>query len=347
MPDIRVCAVNGTNTASLSASSRPRMPYFSFASTTIDRPSGVSSASDDSCAASASSCGLTPGSATNSVACRLPNVIVPVLSSSSVCTSPAASTARPDIASTLRCTSRSMPGDADRRQQSADGRRNQADQQRDEHEDRLRRARVDREGLQRDHRQQEDDRQPGQQDVERDLVRRLLPRGAFDERDHPIQERVTRIRGDADLDPVRQHLRAAGHRRSVAARFADDRRRLAGDRRLVHRRDAFDDFAVGGDELARLDHHHVVLAEARGRDDLGPAAGADPVGHRLGPRLAQRVRLRLAAAFRHGFGEVREQHGQPQPERDLELEAEPGPAGDGIEDEPHAWSARCRPRRRT
>jgi hypothetical protein len=36
-------------------------------------------------------------------------VIVPVLSSSSVVTSPAASTARPDIASTLRCTSRSMP----------------------------------------------------------------------------------------------------------------------------------------------------------------------------------------------------------------------------------------------
>jgi hypothetical protein len=36
-------------------------------------------------------------------------VIVPVLSSSSVFTSPAASTARPDTASTLRCTSRSMP----------------------------------------------------------------------------------------------------------------------------------------------------------------------------------------------------------------------------------------------
>ncbi len=36
-------------------------------------------------------------------------VIVPVLSSSRVFTSPAASTARPDMASTLRCTSRSMP----------------------------------------------------------------------------------------------------------------------------------------------------------------------------------------------------------------------------------------------
>ena len=35
--------------------------------------------------------------------------MVPVLSSSSVEQSPAASTARPDIASTFRCTIRSMP----------------------------------------------------------------------------------------------------------------------------------------------------------------------------------------------------------------------------------------------
>jgi hypothetical protein len=43
------------------------------------------------------------------VAWRLPSVIVPVLSSSSTSTSPDASTARPDIASTLRRTSRSIP----------------------------------------------------------------------------------------------------------------------------------------------------------------------------------------------------------------------------------------------
>ena len=39
--------------------------------------------------------------------------------------------------------------------------------------------------------------------------------------------------------------------------------------------------------------------------------------------LAQRVGLRLAAAFRHRFGEVGEQHGEPEPERDLQVEAEP------------------------
>ena len=61
------------------------------------------------------------------------------------------------------------------------------------------------------------------------------------------------IGGDPDLDPVREHARAAGDRGSIAAGLADDRRRLAGDRRLVHRRDALDDLAVGRDELAGLD----------------------------------------------------------------------------------------------
>src|SRR5271165_5198313 len=63
----------------------------------------------DSCAALASSAAVAPPTGRNSVACRFPMVIVPVLSSSSVFTSPAASTARPDMARTLRCTSRSMP----------------------------------------------------------------------------------------------------------------------------------------------------------------------------------------------------------------------------------------------
>jgi len=80
-----------------------------LANTTIDRPSGVSSARLESWAASARADASTPGTAANCAACRLPSVMVPVLSSSSVLTSPAASTARPLIASTLRWTSRSMP----------------------------------------------------------------------------------------------------------------------------------------------------------------------------------------------------------------------------------------------
>ncbi len=108
-PLMRVCALNRMNCAWRGAMSRPRMPYFCLASTTMERPSGVSSESDASCAASASSRSLTPGRAMNSEAWRSPRVMVPVLSSSSVSTSPAASTARPDMASTLKRTSRSIP----------------------------------------------------------------------------------------------------------------------------------------------------------------------------------------------------------------------------------------------
>ena len=106
-PLIRVCAVKGMKCASFV--SRARRPNFSLSSTTIDRPSGVSSARLASCAASASSSSGTPGAGRISVAMRLPSVMVPVLSSSSVSTSPAASTARPLIASTFLRSSRSMP----------------------------------------------------------------------------------------------------------------------------------------------------------------------------------------------------------------------------------------------
>ena len=107
MPDMRVWAVNGTITAP--AASGAVRPKAVVASSTIERPSGVSSATEESNAALATSCTSTSWTGMNSAAWREPKVMVPVLSSSSVDTSPAASTARPDIASTLRWTRRSMP----------------------------------------------------------------------------------------------------------------------------------------------------------------------------------------------------------------------------------------------
>src|SRR5580693_8821450 len=107
-PDILVCALNGTNSCP-SPSSRCRRPNRSLASTTMERPSGVSSDSEASWAALATSRSEWPSTGWNADAIRLPRVMVPVLSSSSVCTSPAASTARPDMARTFRWTSRSMP----------------------------------------------------------------------------------------------------------------------------------------------------------------------------------------------------------------------------------------------
>ena len=226
------------NFALCAATSRPRRPYFSFARTTIERPSGVSSARLDSCAASAISPSVTPEAGRNATAWRLPSVIVPVLSRSSVLTSPAASTALPLIASTLCCITRSMPAMpiADSSPPIVVGiRQTRSD---DIHGDGRRRSQaggvhaVDGVGHERRHGEEEDDRQPGDHDVQRDLVRRLLTLGAFDKRDHAIEERLARVRGDLDLDVIGQDSRAAGHRAAVAARLADHRRALPRDHRL-------------------------------------------------------------------------------------------------------------------
>ncbi len=73
------------------------------------RPSGVSSASEASCAASASVRSSTPRAGIKSDAWRLPSVIVPVLSNSNTSTSPAASTARPLVAMTFAPNIRLIP----------------------------------------------------------------------------------------------------------------------------------------------------------------------------------------------------------------------------------------------
>ena len=92
--------------------------------------------------------------------------------------------------------------DADRREQATDGRRDQADEQGHQNEHCLRRTGIHRQGLERDHGHEEDDRETGEKDVERDLVRRLLTSGALDQRDHAIEERLSRVCGDPHLDPV-------------------------------------------------------------------------------------------------------------------------------------------------
>ena len=99
---------------------------------------------------------------------------------------------------------------------------------------------------------------PGQQDRQREFVRRLLTLRAFDQRDHAIDEGRAWRGGDLHLDPVGQNRGAAGDRRAVAARLANDRRRLAGDRRFVDGGDALDDFAVAGNEIAGFDENDVA-----------------------------------------------------------------------------------------
>ena len=200
-------------------------------------------------------------------------------------------------------------GDADGRQQGADRRGNQADQQghqrRDVGSQALAPCSLSAEivlhvqlGIpghrpEGDGDDQEDQREGGQHQRQGDLVGRALADGPFDQGDHAIQERLAGAGRDLDDDAVGQDARAAGHAGAVAAGLADDRGRLAGDRRFVDRGHAFDDLAVAGNDLAGLDDHPVaglqvggdgLLDRRRRRAGDRPASpGASCAGHRPGP----------------------------------------------------------------
>ena len=147
-----------------------RMPYV-LASTTIERPSGVSSASEDICAASASSPSLDAGHRDErrrlAVAERDRAGLV--------------EQQHVDVAGGLDGAARQREhvaahepvhaGDPDRAQQRADRRRDERDEQRDQRGDRRVGAGELGERAQRDDDDEEDDRQARQQDAERDLVR--------------------------------------------------------------------------------------------------------------------------------------------------------------------------------
>ncbi len=186
----------------------------------MERPSGVSSASEESWAASASSAGSTPSTGMNSEAWRLPRVAqgdgAGLVEHEDV-----------DVAGGLDgaaghgqhvgLVQTAHAGDADGGQQRADGSGSQAHEQRHERGhgrgvDHVvkagREAGVTIEG-QRD--QDKDDGEGHQEDFQGDLVGRLLARGALDHRDHLVQEALAGLAGDLDNDPVGQHRGTAGN----------------------------------------------------------------------------------------------------------------------------------------
>jgi hypothetical protein len=121
------------------------------------------------------------------------------------------------------------PGNADRREQAADGGGDQGDQQSDEHDDGEFGVRVAGEAVKGHNRDEKDQGHAGEQDGKCQLVRCLLALRAFDERDHAVYEGGARRGSDADDQPIREDHRTAGHGGAVAARFTDDGRGFAGD----------------------------------------------------------------------------------------------------------------------
>src|ERR1035441_7943697 len=94
----------------------------------------------------------------------------------------------------------------------------------------------------------------------------------------------------------------------VTAELANDRSRLAGDRRLIDGGDAFDHLAVRGDEVASLHQNHVAHLKIGAGDALVvlPVGASQELCLRLCTLASQRFGLRLATAFSDGFGKVGE-----------------------------------------
>ncbi len=210
-------------------------------------------------------------------------------------------------------------GDADRREQRADGGRDQADQQRGQHDHGLLAAGVDREGLEGDDGEQEDDGEGRQEDVQGDLVGRLLPGRALDQSDHPVDEGLAGLGGDLDDDAVGEHLRTAGDGAAVTAGLPDDRGRFAGDRGLVDAGDALDDISVPRNDVAGLADDQIADAQVGSGDPFLCRPG-QPAGDGVGLGLAQGVGLGLAAALGDGLRQVGEDRREPQPDGDRPAE---------------------------
>ena len=113
--------------------------------------------------------------------------------------------------------------DADGRNQAADGGGNQAHQQGDDHRGREPDAGVERQRNQGHAGEQEHQGQSDQENVQGDLVGRLLSGRPFDQGNHSVEKGLAGVGHDSYHDAIREHLGTAGDRRAIAARLADHR----------------------------------------------------------------------------------------------------------------------------
>ncbi len=99
-----------------------------------------------------------------------------------------------------------------------------------------------------------------------------------------------------DDNPIRQHSRAAGDTGAVAAGFADDGGRFAGDGRFVDRGDALNNFAVAGNDLAGFDNYSIAGLQCRGDRFLNAVVSLQPKCRSRLSSFSQCIGLRLARA---------------------------------------------------
>src|SRR5699024_4401980 len=208
---------------------------------------------------------------------------------------------------------------ADGREQPADSSRYEADEQRYESGHRDVGTHVIRERFQRSANDDEHDGKAGQQDGERDFVRRLLTRGTFHEGYHPVEETFPRACRHLYQNPVRQHFRTACHGAFVASGLAYYRSGFARDGAFVYGCQTFDDFSVSGHGISRHTLEDIALFQLRTADDTYLSVGGDEFGRRFLTRLAERIGLRLAACLGYRFGEIGEKYRKEQNDENDEI----------------------------
>ena len=134
------------------------------------------------------------------------------------------------------------------------------------------------------------------------------------------EQTVAEVGRHLDLQPVRQHPRAAEHRRPVAATFTDDRSQFAGNRGFVHLGHAVDHLAVDRDDVAGLHQHDIADVQRFAghrlvEPVLAPVVRHDQaLGRDVALQPAQAPRSREGTGLRRGHARRQGEQGQPEPE---------------------------------
>ena len=153
--------------------------------------------------------------------------------------------------------------------------------------------------------------------VEGDLVRSLLALGAFDEGDHPVEERLAGARGDAQTITSDSTLVPP----VTAERSPPDSWITGADLPVIADSStlATPSTTSPSPGISSPGADHAVVAHGTGAGGTSLMAPSGPApGGRLGPCLAQRLGLGFPSALGDGLGEVGEQDGEPEPRRLLE-----------------------------